>query len=339
MKFRAAICVPVRDEIERLPRLLEGINELELPEVLKPILCFAIDGSKDGSRKWIKEAVVEKRWKVKAIELNRLDVPNAGRARKAAMDLGRSYLSGQDILISTDADSRPVSNWLSIIAKKINRVDLLVGRTRRLTTTKFSATRARREAYLDLLHNVRRSIDPIEYDLAPSHPHISGANLAVRADVYDSLNGMQELENGEDQDFVARARLAGFKVRHERMMTVYTSNRTDGRATMGLAHDLKFSDHHSQQPVEHPEDAIAHYEAQALARAYYLTRDPDSLRLLSNLSNYDEVTVSNLANSRLSADAFVMVLLPQAQNARIVSVDEADEWLVAYDSKLAIKAS
>lgn len=339
MSLTVAVCVPVRDEIDRLPRLLEGINALEIPVRIKPVLCFALDGSEDGSRDWINDIVIVKRWQVETLELDRLDIPNAGRARKAAMDLGRSFMDDNGILISTDADSRPVSNWLDAITHNICEVDLLAGRTRRLSNTRFSAARARLESYLDLLHNVRRSIDPIKYDDAPSHPHVSGANLAVTADVYDKLGGISELENGEDADFVMRARLAGFRVKHDPEMTVYTSSRQNGRATKGLAYDLKQSEQIQSHVVEHPDDAVAHYQTQALARQYYDSREPRSLNLLSELACRTKLDILKQADGQPSADAFVMTLFPKAQNARTIDLEDAARLLTAFHSNLRAKAS
>jgi hypothetical protein len=68
------------------------------------------------------------------------------------------------------------------------------------------------------------------------HPHIHGANLGVRADVYHLLGGWAVEPSGEDIDLVRRAETrTGVGILRTPRDPVVTSGRRVGRAPAGFA--------------------------------------------------------------------------------------------------------
>jgi glycosyltransferase involved in cell wall biosynthesis len=67
------------------------------------------------------------------------------------------------------------------------------------------------------------------------HPHVHGANLAVRADAYLAAGGWLDLASGEDQALWAELRRLGYPCLSTRAIRVVTSGRRVGRASAGFA--------------------------------------------------------------------------------------------------------
>jgi hypothetical protein len=67
------------------------------------------------------------------------------------------------------------------------------------------------------------------------HPHVHGANLAVRADAYLHAGGWADVPNGEDQALWAELGRLGYPSLSTRSIGVVTSGRRLGRASGGFA--------------------------------------------------------------------------------------------------------
>lgn len=68
------------------------------------------------------------------------------------------------------------------------------------------------------------------------HPHVHGANLGIRADIYTRLGGWSALHTGEDVELVRRAaQLPGVPILRTARQPVATSFRRVGRAPSGFA--------------------------------------------------------------------------------------------------------
>ncbi|MGW7520219.1 hypothetical protein ACWGJ2_32030 [Streptomyces sp. NPDC054796] len=66
------------------------------------------------------------------------------------------------------------------------------------------------------------------------HPHVHGANLAVRADAYTAVGGFPRVPTGEDRALVAALDAAGWRVRRTEAHPVLTSARRVPRAPGGF---------------------------------------------------------------------------------------------------------
>jgi hypothetical protein len=67
------------------------------------------------------------------------------------------------------------------------------------------------------------------------HPHVHGANLGMRADVWLAAGGFSHCAVGEDHELWRRARQIGARLVGAPDIVVRTSARTSGRAPGGLA--------------------------------------------------------------------------------------------------------
>jgi GT2 family glycosyltransferase len=71
------------------------------------------------------------------------------------------------------------------------------------------------------------------------HGHVHGANLGIRADLYQRLGGFDAAVVNEDVDLIRRARRHGVEIRWALDMAVRTSSRAVGRAPLGFAGHLQ----------------------------------------------------------------------------------------------------
>ncbi|MEE4207820.1 MAG: glycosyltransferase family 2 protein [Parvularcula sp.] len=296
-------------------------------------VALTFDGCDDGGWDIVQSSLALPDFHAQKID--RSDIPNAGRARRAAMSFGKDILRQRYgstqldsfLLLSTDADTLPDPDWVRSARQHLDDVEIVAGYTR-LDNADHCPQRKRLEAYLERLHTERREIDPITYDPAPSHPFVGGANLGVRLSAYEAIGGVRPLANGEDRDFVKRGRLAGFKVRHARDMKVTTSARQVGRATSGLAAAICETEAGPIQ-VEHPFDAVAHYRSQARLRQLFQKRDVDQAviaDLAIKLGISAQAFCQELKDAP-SADAFVTRVSDGTSNARVVALSMAGTLL------------
>lgn len=325
-----AIAVPVRDEEHGLPHLLSSLAAQTGVDGTDLRIHLLFDGCADRgidvARAFFESHPIKGGWSV----IERSPEPSAGRARRAAVDLARQCQcqDGPEIILTSDADTVPETDWIAAAVADLREVDVVAGYTVRDATTLLPA-RDTLEDYLERLHDLRRRIDPVDYDPAPSHPWVGGANLGIRLSAYQRLGGFADMESGEDRDFVDRARHDGLRVRHSRRMRVRTSSRLDGRAKGGLADALRHMAHETDEPqVEHPFDAARQYGRHALARRTFLSGDSriDWTRLGSSLGTSGE-TLRRIADEAINAEAFVMRAVPVHPTVRSLSLSAASSVL------------
>ncbi len=79
------------------------------------------------------------------------------------------------------------------------------------------------------------------YELRPdgTHPHVHGANLGMRADVYRAVGGWSELGLAEDHCIWNRIQSGGWRAVSSTRSVVTTSGRAFGRAPGGFADTLR----------------------------------------------------------------------------------------------------
>lgn len=128
-------------------------------------------------------------------------------------------------LLHTDADTRVAPDWALAHVRYADAHASAVAGTAELDTP-------------DRLHPT--ALDRYERLLADGrgarrHDHVYGANLGIRADVYDRIGGFSAYATGEDRDLVSRVARAGHRVVQPLDVRVTTSGRLTGRADGGLA--------------------------------------------------------------------------------------------------------
>lgn len=170
---------------------------------------------------------------------------NAAWARRLATSAASQLTHPSGVVLTTDADSRADKRWLASTVDCLDRgADVVCGFVSPdfgdAPPLSFDALRigALEFEYSQLISEISSQIVPDESDPWPNHMIETGANLAIRTRALFELGGVPHVCPGEDQELVAHAKRAGFKVRHAFAPAVVTSSRIRGRAEGGWSEDL-----------------------------------------------------------------------------------------------------
>ena len=223
------IVVPARNEEERLPRCLTGldtaIRQLRSAESTAPRtrVIVVVDGSTDGTYRIASE------WP--GVEVLRSDAGRVGAARAAGVshlletESATGTAAGDMWIACTDADSAVPADWLQTqLVHARAGVELLRGTVRPDP----------RELAAGVLAAYR-----LRHLITDGHPHVHGANLGVRADTLVSVGSFQDVVSHEDVLLTRAVRAAGGRVHSTGASPVLTSGRSLGRAPEGMAHYLR----------------------------------------------------------------------------------------------------
>ena len=158
------------------------------------------------------------------VEVIHDDRGRVGAARAA----GASFLlrgAAIDWIASTDADSTVPPDWLRTQWQHARAgTDLLLGTVRLAAEELPTATVRQWER---------------QHDLSDGHPHVHGANLGVRAVMYEMVGGFGDIAVHEDVALVQAVQRAGGTVIRTAASPVDTSARVSGRAPGGLSGYLR----------------------------------------------------------------------------------------------------
>lgn len=325
------ICIPVRNEARLLPRLLAALTQQDGCPSRFGVL-FLFDGCLDESEEIIAAARQKLNFQVFSARLP-AETANAGRARRAACQRGLEKAPAASFLLTTDADTLPASDWVRRNLEALEASDVVAGRISRRNAAVLPL-RCRQETYLERLHRLRRSVDPIDHDPYPSHPCLGGASLAFRRSVYEALGGFPAIPSGEDTALVSAARRAGWRVRHDPRVQVVTSARTLGRAPSGLACELAgLPDRAEEILVPDPEAAVHLYRFQYWLRKWFLTGDSLPLPSELPLRLFPDRLVRLLCAAP-SADAFVEAASSEIPPLPELGLEQAEKRLDTLETAL-----
>lgn len=267
---RPVVAIPARDEEARLPRLLAALARQSIldrsesgpgqrtppdcqspacrsPDCISPErkldVVLVVNNSSDASAATAAAAAARH----PRLRLGIVDVTypperaHVGTARRQAMDLAAG-IAPDGVLLTTDADAVPADDWVErTFAAIAAGADLVGGRIvgdpeEEARLGPGFAARAGLHARYGLLRDeLAALVDPLAHDPWPRHQDHTGASLAVRAEVYRRLGGLDPLPFREDLGFVGKARAAGFRLVHPPDVRVTVSARTQGRAPGGMA--------------------------------------------------------------------------------------------------------
>jgi len=319
-----------------LPRLLDALAVQQGEHRFE--LCLLLDSCTDASEAIVRARAGSLPFAV-TIATAFSGEPNAGRARRQAMEIGLARLSGErGVIISTDADTVPDPVWLSANRRALDIADIAAGAVAR-SGGRACATQDRIEAYYDALYALRRAIDPVPWGATETHHYTSAASLAFRADAYSALGGFAAVGRGEDGQIVDAARRAGLRVRQDAAIRVRTSARRHGRAIGGLAEHLRRLDTSIGEPVvTHPDDAAWRYRGHAAARHAWPTIGAGRVALAA-LLGCEIGHIDRVAADVPNAEAFATRVVPEVPGGeRLVPLAEAEAAsarLCAVDQVLA----
>ncbi len=246
-----AVCVPARDEAQRLPRLLKTLAEQQFrePQCRLRVVVVA-NNCRDGTAEIV-------RTMQKASAFSDLDIrliekefsaaeAHAGSARRTALDAGADWLDAdgieQGVLLTTDADARVPPDWIAANLAALRHAEIVGGRlvidAEAPAEPRLAGLNARIESYWASVRTLEERFDPQPHDPAPRHGDHTGASLSLSASLYRAVGGLPVLPLGEDNALVALVQDHGGRLRHCPAVCVHVSDRVVGRAEGGMAREM-----------------------------------------------------------------------------------------------------
>ena len=273
------VCIPARNEAERLPILLATLARQEGFSAEAPLRVVVIaNNCTDGT-----VAAVHAREASGALASLTLRVIEAaldgaaahvGTARRMALDAGADWLDAEagpsGILLTTDADARLPADWVAANLRALHGADVVGGRLviddDGAGDPRLGALHARIERYWAGVRRLEDILDPPPHDPAPRHGDHTGASLAVPVALYRAVGGLPPLPCGEDNALVGLLRESGARLRHCPDVRVMVSARHQGRVSGGMATEMaRRARVLAGEPYLLPE--AAHWQALILRRA------------------------------------------------------------------------
>jgi len=243
---RFCVCVPARDEADRLPILLDALARQDVDGPIR--VSILINNTVDDSVAAVARA--QAAWGERLhLAVACHDLPperaHAGTARRLAMEAGLARIDpDRGVLISTDADTRPPSDWISAMLRAIDAgLDIVGGRIvvddAEPLAADMDAMQIKLDRYWACVRAIEDDIDPCRWDPAPRHGDHTGASLAILAPLYRAAGGVPAIPAGEDRALVEAAVAAGGRLGHPMSVWTRVSARTIGRATGGMADHMQ----------------------------------------------------------------------------------------------------
>ena len=240
--LEAVVVVPARDEAQRIGRCLRALAGQRGVGLGAFEVVLVLDHCDDGTRLEAERAAS----KLPGLKLTVLEsqVPGAGHARKVGMDFACQRLldSGRpDALIaSTDADTQVAPDWLAAQLALAAEGARAIGGRIDLDATEASALPP--AVLEERAARARRRLARVSHRDVGEHHHFSGASLALTAGTYLRVGGLPASEALEDEALQRALEDHGVPIVRSDGVRVTTSARTEGRASRGLAHDLRLAD-------------------------------------------------------------------------------------------------
>lgn len=218
-----AVLIPARNEEALLARCLLSVlaSAARLPDETTSDVIVAVDCSVDATLE-IARAILGTRGRTIVV-----DAGSVGVARRhAAQTALRRFRGTSDRcwLANTDADCIVPGEWLLEHLTWAHRGLQAVAGI--VDVDDFSEYHPGIEARFRESYRIHTD---------GTHPHVHGANIGVRGDVYLAAGGWAELETAEDHDLWNRVSQLGCRTHSAARLRVVTSGRQAGRAPEGFA--------------------------------------------------------------------------------------------------------
>lgn len=247
----AVVCVPARDEVERLPRLLRSLAVQDgFSQNNRLRVVIAANNCSDGTVEAVRAMIAD--GETAALDLRLIatefapDAAHVGTARRLALDTGADWLAAEGcadgVLLTTDADAWLPPDWVAANLHALRDAEIVGGRLvierEAAPDPAVAGLHDRIELYWQAVRALEDRLDPPAHDPAPRHGDHTGASLALRADLYRAVGGLPPLRRGEDNALVARVLEEGGRLRHCPALRVHVSDRAEGRAEGGMAIEM-----------------------------------------------------------------------------------------------------
>jgi glycosyltransferase involved in cell wall biosynthesis len=228
--WHIAVLIPARDEERLITRCLRSIERARaaLPaHITSDVVLIAdccVDETLALARKNLRDCDIAATSSLGSV----------GQARALAADIALSRYEGPPDrcwLANTDADCELPVTWLADqLALAEQGVEAVAGVVCVDSFEEHPAHVAARFRETYLVHP------------DGSHPHVHGANLGVRSDIYRVAGGWRALSTAEDHDLWHRLKFQGCDCRAVAALEITTSGRVIGRAPQGFAAALAAHD-------------------------------------------------------------------------------------------------
>lgn len=301
------VAIPVNNEVERIPLCLESLMlqvEVNFDEVAVLLL---LNNTTDGTGDVVKGFVDQLPYR---IELHSVELPapyaNAGWARRLAMEAAADLLAPGGLILTTDADTVAHEDWIAanrrVIAEGHDAVAgyVMADPMELMELPPAILERGSLEwEYQQLAAELDARADDEPHDPWPRHNQNCGASAAVTLEAYRAIGGLPPLPVGEDRALFEMLRRIDGKIRHSLEVQVVTSARTDGRASGGLADEIRL-----RTDPNHPCDDALEVAVATLRRALWRGR----LRAAWAAGQADEQVSCWVRRLRITPEAFRTVI-------------------------------
>ncbi len=272
---RTVVAIPVNNEEDRIPLCLESLMvqvEVDFAEIAVLLL---LNNCTDATAATVRGFVDQLPYR---IELHSVDLPlpyaNAGWARRLAMEAAADLVAPGGLILTTDADTVAHEDWIAANRRVIeDGHDAVAGYVMADPMELMELPPAILERgsleweYQQLAAELDARADNESHDLWPRHNQNCGASAAVTLEAYRAIGGLPPLPVGEDRALFEMLRRIDGKIRHSLEVQVVTSARTDGRASGGLADEIRL-----RTDPNHPCDDALEVAISTLRRALWRSR-------------------------------------------------------------------
>jgi hypothetical protein len=244
---RVVVAIPVKNEEERIGLCLEALALQENVDFGDVAVVLLLNNCTDGTAEQVREIapLLPFRVELHSVELEG-SYANAGWARKLAMDAAARLAASDGLILTTDADTLAHDDWVAANLREIaNGHDAVAGYVMADPMELMQLPPAILERgsleweYQQLAAELDARVDPEAHDPWPRHNQNCGASAAVTAAAYRAIGGLPPRPVGEDRALFEALRRIDGKIRHSLEVQVVTSARTDGRASGGLADEIR----------------------------------------------------------------------------------------------------
>lgn len=238
--LRVSVVVPARNEEALIGACLRALAIQRGVEPEEYEILLVLDDCTDATAERALEVAAE----YPAVRLYLLQGPGkgSGHARHVGMETAGARLLALDaprgLIASTDADTVVASDWLSAQLAALDAGSQAIG-GRIILADDESLPQQLADWHAERGRVRHRKLleDPARAGKA-EHWQFSGASLALTAEVYKEIGGLEPPASLEDEHLEKVLRTRGVPIDRLLSVRVTTSARLVGRATRGLSHDL-----------------------------------------------------------------------------------------------------
>ena len=242
---QAVVAIPAHNEADWISRCLTALHKQQGQVGFRVVLL--VNNSTDGTAFIARSMQPALDYPLEVVEHEfSPERQDAGQARRMAMELAATWISGDGVLLCTDADGQVAPDWLLANMLHIRSgADAVAGRAvidpidAAAIPAILHEDDARECAYAALLDEIDTLLDPDPADPWPRHNEHSGASICVTTDAFHRTGGIPALPVGEDRAFFTALRRIDAQVRHAMDVQVTVSGRIHGRATGGMADTIR----------------------------------------------------------------------------------------------------